>query len=360
MTLADLQDYLNYSQKREYELYHSHTSSEPESQEVPPIAPSTMQVDSPRAPLPRAPDHDVNANNVNASAHLEPLDNVYSLDDFLAAHKPEDNASTSRSPAAKKQKSSSSAPQGVENGVPVPVAVSARSSRNTILVHEMYQAYGVDQPIYTFGGSSVEGWSVAAVFLDREFVAKGPFPSKQEAKEVVSGKIMEVVDRMVEEGSLVKKGKGKKKKVLGGEGGVPVPVERKKDVVVVNYTGQLLGIYNPFLPSLPPFNLKPTLINPFSTSRVPTRNLLPTTNLHRLHPRPILLLHRDHRRPPPTLRLHLHALLLEKGSPPPRRKMRNRLLQGNRRLARISHGSRRYQEEDCCPAAAAGSCCLGG
>ncbi|KAF2868670.1 hypothetical protein BDV95DRAFT_499939 [Massariosphaeria phaeospora] len=113
-----------------------------------------------------------------------------------------------------------------------PVAVGARSSRNTIALHEKYQALGIQPPMLAFSGSSHEGWNVQTDFLGVKLEARGPFSNKQEAKEVLSGQALAVIKSQENDGTL--RAVVRCKKSAGG-GGVD-----SKGEPVVNYIGQLL------------------------------------------------------------------------------------------------------------------------
>ncbi|CBX97556.1 hypothetical protein LEMA_P089650.1 [Plenodomus lingam JN3] len=161
---------------------------------------------------------------------------VFKLEDYLAQHKADHEASllareqaskagvktgktTPTPPPAKKAKKASA-----EATAPLtPVAVGARSSKNTILLHEKYQALALPQPLFTYSGGSDVGWSVAVSFPGLEVEElqgvkqEGTFNSKQEAKEAVSKIALELLERMIEEGKVDgRAGKRKGRKSSGG------------------------------------------------------------------------------------------------------------------------------------------------
>ncbi|KAJ8105086.1 hypothetical protein OPT61_g10392 [Boeremia exigua] len=197
-----------------------------------------------------------------ASAHAAdtPMEGIMSLDDFLtttqAAHDAHMAARGAvQAPPAKKAKTSKNPAQ------PQPVAVGARSSKYTILLHEKYQALAIPQPMFTFNGNSVTRWAVEVSFpgLDNAeelqgVKADGRFNSKQEAKEAASKTALAILERLVEEGRIVRAGKAKKPK---GEPTQQQPKEKEEPGE--NYVGQLLA-----------------------------RNISPSANLHRLPARPPL------------------------------------------------------------------------
>ncbi|KAI4957876.1 hypothetical protein J4E86_005016 [Alternaria arbusti] len=179
-----------------------------------------------------------------------PLDGVISMDDFMIQNKHAHEAQklvqkpkqTTSAPPSKKAKTPNQKPTPL-----VPVAVGARSSRHTILLHEKYQALGIPQPLFTYGGGSETGWTVSVSFpgLDDteelqglKFEEERKFNSKQEAKEAMSQKALGVLEELEKEGRVKKGGKGKKKKG-GNEGneGEGKAVEKGKEE---NYVGKLL------------------------------------------------------------------------------------------------------------------------
>ncbi|KAI4640354.1 hypothetical protein J4E93_008560 [Alternaria ventricosa] len=207
-----------------------------------------MEVDTP-TPLPTS----------FGGAHAEmkdistPLDGVISMDDFMIQHKPAHEAQKlvkeTKQPAPPPSKKAKTPNQ---KATPlVPVAVGARSSRHTILLHEKYQALGIPQPLFTYGGGSETGWTVSVSFpgLDDaeelqglKFEEERKFNSKQEAKEALSQKALGVLEELEREGRVKKGGKGKKKKG-GGEGEgkvVEKGKEEKEKGPGENYVGKLL------------------------------------------------------------------------------------------------------------------------
>ncbi|KAI4610343.1 hypothetical protein J4E80_008107 [Alternaria sp. BMP 0032] len=183
-----------------------------------------------------------------------PLDGVISMDDFMIQNKDAHEAQK----LVKETKQSTSAPPSKKPKTPngkatplVPVAVGARSSRHTILLHEKYQALGIPQPLFTYGGGSETGWTVSVSFpgLDDaeelqglKFEEERKFNSKQEAKEAMSQKALGVLEELEKEGRVKKGGKGKKKK--GGSEGEGKTVEKEKEEKEKgpgeNYVGKLL------------------------------------------------------------------------------------------------------------------------
>ncbi|KAI4680334.1 uncharacterized protein J4E84_007982 [Alternaria hordeiaustralica] len=184
-----------------------------------------------------------------------PLDGVISMDDFMIqnkhTHEAQKLVQETRQPALPPSKKPKT-PNGKATPL-VPVAVGARSSRHTILLHEKYQALGIPQPLFTYGGGSEMGWTVSVSFpgLDDaeelqglKFEEEKKFNSKQEAKEAMSQKALGVLEALEKEGRVKKGGKGKKKKG-GGEGEGKVGEvgkvqEEKEKGPGENYVGKLL------------------------------------------------------------------------------------------------------------------------
>jgi hypothetical protein len=168
------------------------------------------------------------------------MDRVMSLHAYLAENEPPP------------QKTKSSAAQGA----PSPRAVGARSSRYTIHLNELCQAWGVALPRFEFDGSE-SGWR-GTVFLERllrgdaedqEFQdlvleEKALSGSKQEVKEKLSEKAVRELEKLISEGKLEKKSK---KKGQVGQAGVTL-VDNKDSAPPINYVGQLLGKPTPSHP----------------------------------------------------------------------------------------------------------------
>ncbi|KAI4923637.1 uncharacterized protein J4E92_007611 [Alternaria infectoria] len=206
-----------------------------------------MEVDT-HTPLPNS----FGGAHAKAMDGSTPLDGVISMDDFMNLNKDAHEAQKIKQtnqpapPPSKKPKTPN------QKSTPlVPVAVGARSSRHTILLHEKYQALGIPQPLFTYGGGSETGWTVSVSFpgLDDaeelqglKFEEERKFNSKQEAKEAMSQKALGVLEELEKEGRVKKGGKGKKKK--GGderEGkAVETGKEEKEKGPGENYVGKLL------------------------------------------------------------------------------------------------------------------------
>ena len=124
---------------------------------------------------------------------------------------------------------------------PEPRVISARSSKNTIELHEKYQALGIQRPDFVFEGGSSEGWVVKTVFLGKELSVEDPCGSKREAKEKLSEICLKLVKEMEAAGQLTKTPKAKKQKTENVE---PTVTQVEKEPTV-NYIGQLLGIFPP-------------------------------------------------------------------------------------------------------------------
>lgn len=188
------------------------------------------------------------------SAHVDeiksnstPLDGVFKIEDFINQHKDAHQAqvlvreaknAASAGPPSKKTKNN-------ENVASLkPVAVGARSSKHTILLHEKYQALGTPQPLFTYGGSGETGWTVSVSFpgLDNANELQGlsadkKFNSKQEAKEAMSQKALTVLEGLEKEGRIQKAEKSKKKSA----GSQPVQQVKEEKEPGENYVGQILG-----------------------------------------------------------------------------------------------------------------------
>lgn len=226
-----------------------------------------MEVDYPTQPTTLALAHARDDATITA-----PLDGVYSLDDYLSTHQVDFDAQiaareTSGMPPAKKAKTST-------NSTPLqPVAVSARTSKYTILLHEKYQALAIPQPVFTFSGNSVTRWAVEVSFPGlanaeelQGLKEEGRFNSKQEAKEAASRTALAILEELEQAGRVTRAGKAKKPK------GEPVyHLPKEKEEPSENFVGQLLGTYLTHLILFPNSN---------ACRRVPARNIRPPTDLH--------------------------------------------------------------------------------
>ncbi|EUC45811.1 hypothetical protein COCMIDRAFT_36514 [Bipolaris oryzae ATCC 44560] len=185
------------------------------------------------------------------SAHTEqklmpraaPPTGILSMDDFMKQNQDEHQAQrearyATAGPPTRKPKTS-------ENATPLtPVAVGARSSKHTILLHEKYQALGIPQPLFTYEGSSSSSWAARVSFPGLENVEelqglsgdKG-CNSKQEAKEALSEKALAVLEEMERQGRVKKVEKNRKKSV-GGQLEQQQSLGEKEPVE--NYVGKLL------------------------------------------------------------------------------------------------------------------------
>ena len=208
-----------------------------------------MEVDYPSQPSTLT-----SAHTGNASVTV-PIDGVMSLDDFLSTHQADHDAhvaarEAAKAPPAKKPKTSE------DLTPPQPVAVGARSSKFTILLHEKYQALAIPQPVFTFNGNGVTGWAVEVSFPGlpnaeelQSLQEEGRFNSKQEAKEAASKTALTILERLVEQGRVAKAGKAKKPK------GEPAQQQSKeKEESGENFVGQLLGLCNRSVHSSGPAN----------------------------------------------------------------------------------------------------------
>lgn len=165
--------------------------------------PEEMEVESPSLPAPAPTQNPVTelSRGVDAS---------YSLDEYLASYQPPEAAKAKKNPIASNNGSSL-----------VPVTLGTRSSKNTVQIHEKYQALALGQPEFVFSGSSEEGWSIQIEIRGHVLEERGPFKSKQEAKEALSGRALVMIQGLEDRGELKKPEKER------GPGS--------------NYIGQLLG-----------------------------------------------------------------------------------------------------------------------
>jgi hypothetical protein len=199
-----------------------------------------------------------------------PLAGVFKMDDFLNQHKDAHQAQMlareTKQAAATTPAPPSKNPKTNENTVPLmPVAVGARSSRHTILLHEKYQVLGIPQPQFTYEGGGETGWTASVRFpgLDDAEELQGlsverKFNSKQEAKEAVSQRAFAVLEELEKEGRVQKGGGKSKKKEMNAD---EMVVQQEKGPVE-NYVGQLLGMFVfSLIPALP----RSTLLHPFGS-----------------------------------------------------------------------------------------------
>lgn len=224
-----------------------------------------MEVDYPTQPTTLASGHAADA------AVTVPLDGVMSLDDFLSAHQADHDAhvaarESAKAPPAKKSKTAN-------NSSPLqPVAVGARSSKYTILLHEKYQALAIPQPVFTFHGNGVSRFTVEVSFPGlanaeelQGLKQEGRFNSKQEAKEAASKTALAKLEELEQEGRVTKAGKAKKPK---GEPAQHQPKEKEEPGE--NFVGQLLGMHYLYLYAIYTANMH----------RVPACNICSPANLH--------------------------------------------------------------------------------
>jgi hypothetical protein len=181
---------------------------------------TTTETVTPAAPVPPSPAY--------ASPYESSSPNrTCTIEEFMAAN----------APAPKDANLFSMASNSSRASAPQPVAVGARSSRDTVELNERYQHYGLQRPKFHFSGSGEDGWSVTTTFLGKEFEERRLFNSKHEAKEAVSGKCLKMIKIMEEKGKLQKPQKGKKKV------GMDQFADDQRDKnETVNYIGLLLGL----------------------------------------------------------------------------------------------------------------------
>ncbi|KAF2681037.1 hypothetical protein K458DRAFT_310227 [Lentithecium fluviatile CBS 122367] len=162
------------------------------------------------------------------------MDCVISLDAYLADHQ---SAAPSPPSASKSAQAAPLAPR----------AVGARSSKYIVLLHEKYQALGIPRPEFSFTGDSQIGWRGKVIFSglfrgEEEgsgalvLEEKAFFGTKQEAKEKLSERTFEELERLEKEGKVRKRPKTKTAKEV-------VEVQRaakREKGPGVNYVGLLL------------------------------------------------------------------------------------------------------------------------
>ena len=145
---------------------------------------------------------------------------ILSIDDFMA-----------------QRKSNKPTPVPAADPDPEPRAISARSSKHVIELHERHQALGIPRPDFVFEGGSMQGWKAMTTYLGKELSVDHPCGSKQEAKEKLSEMCLGLVNELEAAGHLTRAPKAKKQKM---EHAQPVTVHVDKEPAV-NYIGQLLG-----------------------------------------------------------------------------------------------------------------------
>ncbi|CAA9966904.1 hypothetical protein PTMSG1_10263 [Pyrenophora teres f. maculata] len=204
-----------------------------------------MQIDTPAAPpappifAASSPDEAVNNDGV-----VNIGDNIFKIEDFLRMNdgmqKLARDAKVNATPTSKKMDTNNT-----DILTPLtPIAVGARSSKNTILLHEKYQALGIPQPAFTYGGSSTEGWNVSVSFPGLQGVEElqglgmnKMFNSKQEAKEAVSEKALAVLEELEREGRVTGDRNKTKKSNAGNTAAATLVEDEEPDE---NWIGQLL------------------------------------------------------------------------------------------------------------------------
>ncbi|KAF2713575.1 hypothetical protein K504DRAFT_462088 [Pleomassaria siparia CBS 279.74] len=188
----------------------------------------------------------------NNPAAPHDMSNICSLDNFLAAHQDvvtadnEAKALAKQQPPTKKIKLEfTDLPGALLNPnhhnhnansslPPLPVAIGARSSKHTILLHEKYQSLGIGGPEFVYEGDSSWGWKVKTTYLGEILDGGSVFTSKQEAKEALSEKVLKVVLLAEEEGRVKKPEKRSRERANIEQ------KEKERKEAGVNWSGQLL------------------------------------------------------------------------------------------------------------------------
>jgi hypothetical protein len=161
---------------------------------------------------------DVDSEVMMSSTHAEDdivpatqLDNVFSMDDYMRDFEAEHTASkAAKSANAGLKKSPGKANIIIPTPGTGPVAISARSSKHIIALHDKYQALGIPQPTFKFEGGSDRGWSGEISFpsLDVEELQgikdETVYTGKQQAKEALSERALEILLRLEKEGRVTK------------------------------------------------------------------------------------------------------------------------------------------------------------
>lgn len=213
-----------------------------------------MEIDTPTQPASLSSTHATHDAMLTTEKPDDPLSKVLSLDEYVATHQGIYEAEAAARAAAKRPQSrtaNSSTPN-----TPVPVAIGARSSRHTILLHEKYQALAISQPKFIYSGNQEQGWNakiqfpgleelVRDVIGEEEVEEKAFFNSKPEAKEAASKRALEVLECLEREGKVSEPTKEMKKARAAaavGDGGLSIPIEKQKKPGP-NYIGQLLGTF---------------------------------------------------------------------------------------------------------------------
>jgi hypothetical protein len=163
----------------------------------------------------------------DTAAAATKIEGVFSMEEFERGFKAQH--------AANKAAKSSPAP-GPKLGA-APVALGARSSKNTQDLHDKYQKLGIPQPVFKFEGGSNRGWKGEVSFPGLQEDLQGikddtVYSSKQQAKEELSGLAMVILERLEKEGTV--------KKVESHSTRI------SKYTVAVHDKAQKLGIPQPF------------------------------------------------------------------------------------------------------------------
>lgn len=163
----------------------------------------------------------------DTAAAATKIEGVFSMEEFERGFKAQH--------AANKAAKSSPAP-GPKLGA-APVALGARSSKNTQDLNDKYQKLGIPQPVFKLEGGSDRGWKGEVSFPGLQEDLQGikddmVYSSKQQAKEELSGLAMVILERLEKEGMI--------KKVESHS------IRISKYTVAVHDKAQKLGIPQPF------------------------------------------------------------------------------------------------------------------
>lgn len=127
---------------------------------------------------------------------------ILSMDQFLEKHESEH--------ASFKAAKSATALHKNPNTKPGLFEVGARSSQHTIALHVKCQSLGIQQPVFTYAGSSDKGWRGQVSFPELDFEklqeieCNHVYSSKQAVKELLSELALAILESAAKEGRIKK------------------------------------------------------------------------------------------------------------------------------------------------------------